>query len=51
MARQGVHPGAELEDLLAEIDAAELPLDGLLTHFCAAEAAHSELTQDPAAPL
>ena len=45
MARQGVHPGAELEDLLAEIDAAELPLDGLLTHFCAAEAAHSELTQ------
>ncbi len=45
MARQGVHPGAELEDLLAEIDAAELPLVGLLTHFCAAEAAHSELTQ------
>jgi len=45
MARQGVHPGAELEDLLAEIEAAELPLDGLLTHFCAAEAAHSELTQ------
>ena len=41
----GVHPGAELEDLLAEIEAAELPLDGLLTHFCAAEAAHSELTQ------
>jgi alanine racemase len=45
MARQGVHPGAELDDLLAEIEAAELPLDGLLTHFCAAEVAHSELTQ------
>jgi alanine racemase len=45
MARQGVHTGAELDDLLAEIEAAELPLDGLLTHFCAAEAAHSGLTQ------
>ena len=45
MARQGVHPGAELEDLLAEIEAAELPLDGVMTHFGAAEAAHSALTQ------
>jgi alanine racemase len=45
MARQGVHPGDELDDLLAEIQAAELALDGVLTHFCEAEVAHSELTQ------
>jgi alanine racemase len=45
MARQGVRPGAELDDLFDELTAADLPLDGLLTHFCAAEAAHSELTQ------
>ena len=45
MARQGVHPGAELVDLLSEIQAANLPLDGVLTHFCAAEVAHSKLTQ------
>ena len=45
MARQGVHPGEELDDLLDELTAAELPLDGLLTHFCAAEVAHSALTQ------
>jgi alanine racemase len=45
MARQGVHPGAELDDLLDELAAAGLALDGLLTHFCAAEVAHSALTQ------
>jgi len=45
MARQGVHPGAELEDLLAEVADAGLALDGIFTHFCAAEVAHSELTQ------
>jgi alanine racemase len=45
MARQGVHPGQELEDLLAEIQSAGLALDGIFTHFCAAEVAHSELTQ------
>ena len=45
MARQGVHPGAELDDLLDELTAAGLALDGLLTHFCAAEVAHSALTQ------
>jgi alanine racemase len=45
MARQGVHQGAELEDLLAEIEAAGLALDGIFTHFCAAEVAQSELTQ------
>ena len=45
MARQGVHPGQELEDLLDELTAAGLALDGVLTHFCAAEVAHSALTQ------
>jgi alanine racemase len=45
MARQGVHPGAELDDLLDELTAAGLALDGLMTHFCAAEVAHSQLTQ------
>jgi len=45
MARQGVHPGAELDDLLDELAAAGLTLDGLMTHFCAAEVAHSQLTQ------
>jgi alanine racemase len=45
MARQGVHPGDELDDLLAEIETAGLALDGIFTHFCTAEVAHSELTQ------
>jgi alanine racemase len=45
MARQGAHPGDELEDLLGEVTAAGLALDGVLTHFCAAEVAHSPLTQ------
>jgi alanine racemase len=45
MARQGVHPGEQLDDLLDELTAAGLALDGLMTHFCAAEIAHSPLTQ------
>jgi alanine racemase len=45
MARQGVHPGEELDDLLDELAAAGLTLNGIFTHFCEAEAAHSELTQ------
>ena len=45
MARQGVRPGAELDDLLGELTTAGLALDGIFTHFCAAEVAHSELTQ------
>ena len=45
MARQGVHPGDELDDLLDELTASGLTLDGIFTHFCAAEAAHSVLTQ------
>ena len=45
MARQGVHPGDELDDLLDELTASGLTLDGIFTHFCASEVAHSELTQ------
>jgi alanine racemase len=45
MARQGVHTGEELDDLLDELAAAGLTLDGIFTHFCEAEVAHSELTQ------
>jgi alanine racemase len=45
MARQGVHPGPELDGLLDELTAAGLALDGVLTHFCEAEVAHSQLTQ------
>ena len=45
MARQGVHPGEELDDLLDELTAAGLTLNGIFTHFCEAEVAHSELTQ------
>jgi alanine racemase len=45
MGRQGVQPGAHLDNLLAEIDSAGLVLDGIFTHFCESESAHSELTQ------
>jgi alanine racemase len=45
MSRQGVRPGVELDDLLGEIVAAGLAIDGIFTHFCAAEVAHSPLTQ------
>ena len=34
-----------MDDLLDELAAAGLALDGVLTHFCAAEATHCELTQ------
>jgi alanine racemase len=45
MSRQGVRPGAELDDLLVWLSNAGLTLDGVFTHFCAAEVAHSGLTQ------
>ena len=45
MARQGLYPGQELDDLLKQLTVADLTLDGILTHFCEAEVAHSELTQ------
>jgi alanine racemase len=45
MGRQGIQPGPELDSLLDEIAAAGVTLDGILTHFCASEQAHSSLTQ------
>jgi len=45
MARQGVSPGPELDGLLGDIAVAGLTLDGIFTHFCEAEVAHSPLTQ------
>jgi alanine racemase len=44
MGRQGVRPGVELDAVLDAIAEAGLVLDGLLTHFCAAEVMGSELT-------
>jgi alanine racemase len=44
MGRQGVRPGADLDGLLAEIASAGLVIDGIFTHFCGSEVAHSELT-------
>jgi alanine racemase len=45
MGRQGVQPGAELERLLNAILAAGMVLDGVMTHFCAAEVAGGVKTQ------
>jgi alanine racemase len=45
MGRQGVESGRELDELLTEISDAGLVLDGIFTHFCASEVAHSALTQ------
>jgi alanine racemase len=44
MGRQGVPPGSELETVLAAIAGAGLVLDGVMTHFCAAEVAGGALT-------
>jgi alanine racemase len=44
MGRQGARPGAELDELLSAIAEAGLKLDGVMTHFSAAEVAHSEST-------
>jgi alanine racemase len=46
MGRQGVRPGADLEELLRAIAAAELDLDGVCTHFSSAEVAGSERTHE-----
>ncbi|HEY4379523.1 MAG TPA: alanine racemase [Acidobacteriaceae bacterium] len=46
MGRQGVRPGAELDAVLDQIAAAGLELDGVMTHFCAAEVAGSAKTRD-----
>lgn len=45
MGRQGVSPGVTLDDLLDAMGEAGIVLDGVFTHFCAAEVAHSDLTQ------
>jgi alanine racemase len=45
MGRQGVRSGAELDALLDAMRGAGLVPDGIFTHFCASEVAHSELTQ------
>ena len=45
MGRQGVRAGAELDAVLDAMGEAGLPLDGIFTHFCAAEVAGSELTR------
>jgi alanine racemase len=45
MGRQGVRPGAELDAVLDAISAAGIVLDGVMTHFCAAEVVGSELTR------
>jgi alanine racemase len=45
MGRQGVPPGAMLDELLLQIQTAGLRVDGLMTHFCSSEVAKSELTQ------
>ena len=45
MGRQGVRPGPELERVLSALQARELVLDGVFTHFCSSEVAGSALTQ------
>ena len=46
MGRQGVKPGAALDALLDAMAAAGVELDGVMTHFCAAEVVDSELTRE-----
>ena len=45
MGRQGVRPGAALDEVLNAMGEVGIGLDGMLTHFCAAEVACSERTQ------
>jgi alanine racemase len=45
MGRQGVPPGAALDELLDAMTTANLALDGVLTHFCAAELADRTATE------
>ncbi|MGA1982645.1 MAG: alanine racemase [Acidobacteriaceae bacterium] len=46
MGRQGVRPGAELDAVLDSIGASGLAVDGVMTHFCAAEVAGGEKTRE-----
>jgi alanine racemase len=45
MGRQGVRPGSALDKVLDAAGEAGISVDGILTHFCAAEVASSERTQ------
>ncbi len=45
MGRQGVRPGAELDGLLGAVSSAGLAVDGVCTHFSAAEVAEPETTR------
>ncbi len=45
MGRQGVRPGSELDRLLHAVQAEGPTVDGVMTHFCAAEVAGGEMTQ------
>jgi alanine racemase len=45
MGRLGIRPGGELDGLLDAMSEAGIALDGVFTHFGAADVAHSELTQ------
>lgn len=45
MGRQGMKPGADLQRLLDAMDAAGVALDGVMTHFSAAEVADGEVTR------
>jgi alanine racemase len=45
MGRQGVRPGAEMDELLDAMAGAGVELDGVMTHFCAAELADRSLTE------
>jgi alanine racemase len=44
MGRQGVRPGAQLEELLDALVGAGLVVDGVFTHLCESEVAGSKLT-------
>ena len=46
MGRQGCRPGAEFDAVLDAIEAAELTLGGVMTHFCAAEVVGSAKTRE-----
>jgi len=46
MGRQGCRPGAELDAVLDSIGGSGLLMDGVMTHFCAAEVAGSEKTRE-----
>jgi alanine racemase len=46
MGRQGCRPGAELDAVLEAMNGSGLLLDGVMTHFCAAEVAGSEKTRE-----